>query len=148
MHLVAAVGDITTYSGYPVSTASYTFTKPPAPTFTTVPVETPALYPYASNTLINCTLYENAFNNNITNSEILNTCENWASSYNISVASLISWNPSLSANNCSLRAGYSYCLDSGVPSRELNVCRSSPNKSSLLTNHIHSCTCISLLRLV
>ncbi|EED13791.1 hypothetical protein TSTA_100360 [Talaromyces stipitatus ATCC 10500] len=79
------------------------------------------LNPHAPGTLTKCTLYKNAFND--MDSEILNSCENWASDYKIEVASLISWNPSLSTTNCSLQAGYSYCLDSSVPPEIFNCSR-------------------------
>ncbi|KAF4161886.1 hypothetical protein CNMCM6936_002900 [Aspergillus lentulus] len=115
-YCVRAVGNIATYSGYPVTTPSYTFTKPPSTTaFTPVAVATPPLKPKAPGTWTNCTFYENAFNAKIVNYESLNSCRSWSINSGSTVEQLIHWNPSLDPQNCVLDPAYSYCLISGEP---------------------------------
>jgi hypothetical protein len=115
-YCVRAVGNIATYSGYPVTTPSYTFTKSPSTTaFTPVAVATPPLNPKAPGTWTNCTFYENAFNTKIVNYESLNSCRSWSINSGSTVEQLIHWNPSLDPQNCVLDPAYSYCLISGEP---------------------------------
>ncbi|KAG2025158.1 hypothetical protein GB937_002919 [Aspergillus fischeri] len=115
-YCVQAVGNIATYSGYPVTTPSYTFTKLPSTTaFTPVPIATPPLNPKAPGTWANCTFYENAFNTKIDNYESLNSCHSWSINSGSTVEQLIHWNPSLDPKNCVLDPAYSYCLISGEP---------------------------------
>lgn len=117
-YCVAPVGNIATYSGYSVSTPSYTFTKPPKTTATPTPVPLPTLNPRAPDTVSDCDLYDNPFFANTTNAMRYNSCENWAQIAGVTVQDLISWNPSLSASNCTLDAEYSYCIISGQTPRE------------------------------
>lgn len=56
-YCVQAVGNIATYSGYPVTTASYTFTKPASTTYTPTPIATASLQPTASGTIADCSTY-------------------------------------------------------------------------------------------
>lgn len=112
-YCVKAVGDVTTYSGYTVSTASYTFTKPASTTYTPAPAVTATQLPTAPGTPDNCASYENAFGANVTNSTWnLNACDNWARLLEVTVTDLLDWNPSLSSSECVFIPGYSYCTDS------------------------------------
>lgn len=112
-YCVQAVGDIATYSGYPVKTASYTFTKPASTKYTPTPIATATLQPTASGTIGGCSAYQNAFGSNIANVTYLNACDGWAVVNDVTVAELLRWNPSLSSENCVFEAGYSYCVDAG-----------------------------------
>lgn len=112
-YCVSAVGNIATYSGYPVTTASYTFTKPASTTYTPTPIATAALQPTAAGTISGCKTYENAFGNNVDNQTYLNGCAGWAVVADVTVDDLVRWNPSLSSTNCVFEPGYSYCLDAG-----------------------------------
>jgi hypothetical protein len=110
---VKAVGNIATYAGYPVTTASYTFTKPASTTYTPTPIATTALQPTASGTISDCKTYQNAFGSNFANQTYLNGCDSWAVVGNVTIDDLLRWNPSLSSTNCIFEPGYSYCLDAG-----------------------------------
>jgi hypothetical protein len=119
-YCVEAVGNIATYSGYTVSTASYTFTRPAPTTYTPTPAVTATQLPTAPGTLENCISYENAFSQNVTNSTWnLNACDNWARLLEVTVADLVYWNPSLSLSDCVFVPGYSYCANSEVKISEL-----------------------------
>ena len=112
-YCVKAVGDITTYNGYPITTAATVFTRPtPAPTSaTSYPILTPpALSAKASGTVEDCDEYRNAFEYDWGDSEESNACDLWAWWYEISVQDLLRWNPSLRAENCVLEPGKSYCV--------------------------------------
>ncbi|KAJ5218703.1 uncharacterized protein N7498_000802 [Penicillium cinerascens] len=112
-YCVKAVGNIATYSGYPVTTASYTFTKLPSTTYTPTPVATASLQPTASGTIADCSLYQNAFGSNVANVTSLNACYIWAVVAGVAVDDLLRWNPSLSPENCVFESEYSYCIISG-----------------------------------
>ncbi|OGE53422.1 hypothetical protein PENARI_c008G09124 [Penicillium arizonense] len=112
-YCVQAVGNIATYSGYPVTTVSYTFTKPASTTYTPTPIATATLQPTASGTIGGCSAYQNAFGSNVANVTYLNACDGWAVVNDVTVDELLRWNPSLSSENCVFEAGYSYCVDAG-----------------------------------
>lgn len=115
-YCIAAVGDISTYSDYPVTTPLFTVTKAsfPAvdtsiPTATSDPgfVYTPTYLPTAPDTLTNCQRYAN-YDNTTYN---LNSCK-WVAWLNeVATADFLDWNPSLNTNLslCAMQPGYSYC---------------------------------------
>ncbi|KAK7981402.1 hypothetical protein PG988_003640 [Apiospora saccharicola] len=112
-YCVKAVGNIATYTGYPTTTASITFTHPPTMgTFVPSPVESPALKPTASGTMENCFYYESGFSDssNLENMTEANSCESWAITGNVTVRNLLDWNPSLSGDRCELRPEFRYCI--------------------------------------
>lgn len=117
-YCVAPIGNIATYSGYSVSTPLYTFTKPPKTTATPTPVPLPTLNPRAPGTISDCDIYDNPFFANTTNAMTYNSYNNWAQIAGVTIQDLISWNPSLSASNCTLDAEYSYYIISGQTPRE------------------------------
>lgn len=114
------VGNIETYTGYPISVPSTTFTRPPpATSYIPVPVPTPPLNPKAPGTIEDCYSYENAFDEgtpSLTDKDP-NSCSIWAPD-NITVKDLVSWNPSLTEENCIFIPGYSYCLRRWETERE------------------------------
>ncbi|KAG5951736.1 hypothetical protein E4U53_002385 [Claviceps sorghi] len=112
-YCVKAVGNIETYPGHTTTAAATTFTRPQTPTaFVPSPVQTAPLLPTAAGTISNCFLYENAFDAASTLKDLsaANTCSSWASFADVTVEQLVEWNPSLSATNCVLQAGKSYCM--------------------------------------
>ncbi|UNI22107.1 hypothetical protein JDV02_008028 [Purpureocillium takamizusanense] len=112
-YCVKPVGNIETYSRYPTSTAATTFTRPVTTSdFVPSPVQTATLRPKASGTTSDCYMYENAFDSTskLKNLVMANSCSNWANFVNVTVEQLVEWNPSLSASNCVLQAGKSYCV--------------------------------------
>jgi hypothetical protein len=112
-YCVKAVGDIATYTGYPIKTAATIFTRPtPAPTSTISypPLTAPALSAKASGTVEECDEYQNAFTYDWGDLDEMNGCDMWAWWYKISLQDLLRWNPSLSAENCVLESGKSYCI--------------------------------------
>ena len=107
------VGNIETYSGYKAATAATIFTRPATATgFVPSPVQTAALQPKAPGTINDCYVYENAFDaaSKLKNLSAANSCSNWARFASVTVEQLVEWNPSLSASNCVLQAGKSYCV--------------------------------------
>lgn len=121
-YCVGAVGDIATYSGYPTTTASYTFTKPPATTYTPVPVPTASLQPVAPGTITGCLIYENAIGSSYPDYTTLNACDTWAIVAGVTVKDLLRWNPSLSSEGCTFQSGYSYCLVSDdIPGKSVGL---------------------------
>lgn len=109
-YCVAPVGNIATYSGYPSSTATYIFPKTTMTSFTPTAVPTPALNPRAPGTLDDCDFYENPIAPSSPTDVDLTSCEAWASEAEVNIATFITWNPSLSAANCTLDMNYSYCI--------------------------------------
>ncbi|UKZ93577.1 uncharacterized protein TrAFT101_008487 [Trichoderma asperellum] len=112
-YCVKPVGNIETYSGYTITTAATTFTRPETATdFVPSPVRTATLQPKASGTISDCYEYENAFDatSKLKNLSAANSCCSWAQYANVTVEQLLEWNPSLSGSNCVLQAGKSYCL--------------------------------------
>jgi hypothetical protein len=112
-YCVKAVGDIATYTGYPITTAATVFTRPtPAPTSTKSypPLTTPALSAKAPGTVEDCDEYQNAFTYDWGDLDEMNACGMWAWYYKISLQDLLRWNPSLPAENCILESGKSYCI--------------------------------------
>ncbi|KAF3055159.1 LysM domain-containing protein [Daldinia childiae] len=110
-YCVKAVGNIETYPGYSITTPLTTFTRPPPLTLTTTAVALPSLLPRALGTIDGCFYYEDAWDTDVV-AKIpdMNSCKNWASAGDVTVAELIVWNPSLSAENCVLQSGKSYCI--------------------------------------
>jgi hypothetical protein len=109
-YCVEAVGNIATYSGYTISVASTSFTRPVTTQSTIPPYTAPTLNPQASGTIAGCVDYENAFNTTDTSVNSTNSCDDWAAIADVTVSDLIAWNPSLSASDCVFLAGYSYCV--------------------------------------
>ncbi|CAG7962411.1 unnamed protein product [Penicillium salamii] len=115
-YCIAAVGDISTYSDYPVTTPLFTVTTAsfPAvdtsiPTATSDPgyIYTPTYLPTAPETLTDCERYAN-YDNSTYN---LNSCK-WVAWMNeVTTADFLDWNPSLNTNLslCAMQPGYSYC---------------------------------------
>jgi hypothetical protein len=120
-YCIAAVGDISTYSGYPVTTSLFTVTTDsfPAvdtsiPTATSDPgfVYTPTYPPTAPDTVTNCQRYAN-YDNTTYN---LNSCK-WVAWLNeVTTADFLDWDHSLNTNLslCAMQPGYSYCAISIV----------------------------------
>ncbi|KAK8127251.1 hypothetical protein PG984_008359 [Apiospora sp. TS-2023a] len=112
-YCVKAVGNIGTYTGYPITTAPTTFSRPPtSSTFIPIPVESPAAKPTAPGTMENCYYYESGFSESpyLENLTEANSCESWSIIANVTVGDLLEWNPSLSRSNCELQSEYSYCI--------------------------------------
>jgi LysM domain len=114
-YCVEPVGNIATYSGYPVTSqlitvplATFTSVNTAIPTSTANPgyTYTTSLLPKASGTLQGCNTYENY---NATSGT--NGCSTIASLYDVSTDQLLAWNPSLSSDLsiCALQPGFSYC---------------------------------------
>lgn len=122
-YCVQAVGDISTYSGYPVTSqyitltsAAYSTVTPNAtqPYLLPEPTLDPDL-PLASGTASDCYAYRNyqTYDDYTTANGSLdstvNSCSYVASIYGVTVADLLKWNPSLSSSSCALQSGNSYC---------------------------------------
>ncbi|PYI36128.1 hypothetical protein BP00DRAFT_474788 [Aspergillus indologenus CBS 114.80] len=121
-YCIAAVGDISTYSGYPittpwitVATASFPAVDTSIPTTTSDPgfIYTPTYLPNAPGTTTGCASYRN-YDDTTYN---LNSCKYIAFAYGVTIDDLLAWNPSLDTNvtTCALQPGYSY-LTGGVDS--------------------------------
>ncbi|KAK4442800.1 hypothetical protein QBC34DRAFT_312355 [Podospora aff. communis PSN243] len=119
-YCVQPVGNIATYTSYPTSIISTSFTRPPPePTPSFTPLSAPPELPRAPGTIESCILYVNGaspnptttFNNNTTTNpdSDLNSCDSWARTVNVQTLDLLEWNPSLSPQNCSFSPGFSYC---------------------------------------
>ena len=107
-YCVKAVGDITTYNGYPITTAATVFTRPtPAPTSTTsYPVLTPpALSARASGTVEGCDKYRNAFEYDWGDRYESNACDMWARFYKLMWKICYDGIPVLMLKNVSWRLG-------------------------------------------
>ncbi|KAI0157093.1 carbohydrate-binding module family 50 protein [Hypoxylon sp. FL1284] len=126
-YCVEAVGSISTYPGYPTTTALYTLTASAYVTTTNVfsttiasvtPVATLAL---ATGTETDCVDYVEYVpvpgvtdQTNLADASVLttniNSCDYATTYHGISLQDFISWNPSLaSLGTCELQAGYRYC---------------------------------------
>ncbi|OAL43793.1 hypothetical protein IQ07DRAFT_523494 [Pyrenochaeta sp. DS3sAY3a] len=113
-YCVKPVGNVATYSGYPTPTPGTVFPKPtPTPETTYSQIVLPPLASKAAGTIDGCVTYENAYPQSLYelygNKEI-NGCGVWAIDAGVSIQDLIAWNPSLSAENCALKPGQSYCI--------------------------------------
>lgn len=117
-YCVQAVGTITTYDGYTVTTPSTSFTRPATTTisYTIGPSTTLSAAPGSAT---GCVKYRDHYNSSTLDIagrsyEIadfdLNSCTAVASIYDVTVGQLVTWNPSLEEDNCELKAGYSYCI--------------------------------------
>ncbi|OJZ81110.1 hypothetical protein ASPFODRAFT_38012 [Aspergillus luchuensis CBS 106.47] len=115
-YCITAVGNIKTYSGYPITTpwitvptASFPAVDTSIPIITSNPrfIYTPRYLPAAPGTISNCQNYVN-YGNTTSN---LNSCIFIAYAYDVTTHSLLSWNLSLDTNmtTCALQPGYSYC---------------------------------------
>lgn len=127
-YCVQAVGDISTYKGYPTTKPVYTL--PPISYSTTtdvlpsapVPLITPVTsLPHASGTKADCKEYveyypvpsleeraaaQKAFG--VT--ESINSCDFVLASYEVDIKDFLAWNPSLrDVEPCMLQKGFSYC---------------------------------------
>ncbi|KAF3898088.1 Carbohydrate-binding module family 50 protein [Trichophyton interdigitale] len=113
-YCVQPVGDIGTYTGYPISTPSVTFTRP-SPTSTSASptrteVWTPVPSPLAPGTIEGCYLYENAYDEESASDASLNLCWWWAANGEVDIQEFLAWNPSLLNEDCHLKPGYRYCI--------------------------------------
>lgn len=115
-YCIAAVGDISIYSGYPVTTpwitvatASFPAVDTSIPTAASDPgfIYTPTYLPTAPGTTTGCKSYVN-YDNTTYN---LNSCRFIAYAYDVTTDNFLAWNPSLDTNltTCALQSGYSYC---------------------------------------
>lgn len=141
-YCVRAVGDITTYPGYVVEGPSTSFTRPPTSTISvTIPTET--LHPHAPGTLDSCTTYVNAVDTLAMEEAFgtrpwfadFNKCTSFAGKYEVSIAKLREWNPSLSEEECVFGQDYSYCVVN-EPSGLSHPCLYLRCASVLLTNNV------------
>ena len=133
-YCVQAVGNIATYSGIPTTSQYTTFTLISYSTLTaittadevrpTLPRE--SQLPTASRNLSNCDSCRNfvAVRGIVDQSEspdisttiaFVNSCIYIAGAYHVAISDLMSWNPSLSADNCALQPGFSYCVVQTAP---------------------------------
>jgi hypothetical protein len=74
---------------------------------------TDPLWSTAAGTLNDCEIYLNAFSKSLSSAmdvDEINSCDIWAAQAGVTVQDLIAWNPSLSAGNCVLQEGKSYCI--------------------------------------
>jgi hypothetical protein len=116
-YCVTPVGDITTYPGYVVEGPSTSFTRPPTSTSEII-VPTATLHPRAPGTLDSCARYANAVNVQALEEQFgtrpwyaeMNRCSSFAADYEVRIADLREWNPSLAEDNCVFEQGYSYCV--------------------------------------
>ena len=113
-YCVKPVGNIATYPGYTTTTPSTVFPKPtPEPTTVPPPVVTPPLSAKAPGTVDGCLHYMNAFDEALAaffDLAVVNSCDVWAAQADVTIEDLLAWNPSLSAANCVLQSGKSYCI--------------------------------------
>ncbi|KAL4795601.1 hypothetical protein BDV19DRAFT_378800 [Aspergillus venezuelensis] len=115
-YCVAPVGDISTYSNYPVTTPLFTV---PLATFSSVDTQiststsgsertyTPTAMPLAEGTLEDCEQYQDYD----PDYPEFNCCTRVARSMDVTTDQLLEWNPSLSSDmsTCALQPGYRYC---------------------------------------
>ncbi|TLD08606.1 uncharacterized protein PgNI_07373 [Pyricularia grisea] len=114
-YCVAAVGDIQTYPGYPVTAPATSFTRPPAEPEPTSTFELPPPGPRASGTIEDCFFYEDAWPFEfVAENPGWNSCERWAKYGGVTVEELVAWNPSLEGVECELKSGFSYCVQKEV----------------------------------
>ncbi|KAL4958709.1 LysM peptidoglycan-binding domain-containing protein [Aspergillus stella-maris] len=110
-YCVRPVGDITTYPGYTLPTPTYVFPKPTsAPSYTPVPVPLPTLNPHAPGTWGDCESYANPFHASGNASLDMAACQTWADEGGVDLPKFVSWNPSLTVENCTMDLGLSYCV--------------------------------------
>lgn len=117
-YCVQAVGTITTYPGYSVTVPSTSFTRP-ATTTTSYTVGASTVLPVAPGSVTGCAVSRDYYNSSTLDvfgrsygvSDVdFNDCSNVAGTYGVTVEQLVTWNPSLDASACELKAGYSYCV--------------------------------------
>lgn len=125
-YCIAPVGTICTYKGYaasvgacsstaassiPITSAPTTATSTASASITLSPA--PAASPLASGTIRGCFSYRQYIpvdGADSENSVPVNQCSYLASAYGVEVADILTWNPSLKADNCTLQTGYRYCV--------------------------------------
>lgn len=130
-YCVQAVGSVSTYSGYPSTSQAYTLpprqfnttTWPVPSALPTRPAYTPR--PNAPGTIENCRAYvehhpvqgivdQSQSLGTSAATDMINSCDFVASTYDVDVSDLLAWNPSLqSVSPCALQPGYSYCAWDG-----------------------------------
>jgi len=133
-YCVKAVGDISTYSGYPSSSQAYSLTSmafsTTTYTYSGVPAKTTPIIslPTASGTTPNCVDYvdyvavpgsaDQAQSNDVSVvTNYINSCNYIVSAWDIELSDFLSWNPSLSDDNsCALAPKYKYCVSSSTSS--------------------------------
>lgn len=133
-YCVQAVGDISTYSGYPTTSLPYAltsmqFTTTSAPTLPKAPppsVTSIVPLPTAPGTVSNCKDYieyvtipnvtEQAESQDITVFTVnINSCDFAISAYEVTLNAFLDWNPILAnVTPCYLQPGYRYCLTNGT----------------------------------
>ncbi|PSK56663.1 hypothetical protein B9Z65_6287 [Elsinoe australis] len=153
-YCVQAVGTITTYSGYP--TTSQWITLPPRSTRISATatktvysgiVPTKSQMPIVSGTKEDCAIYRNYDSQDpakFRSGVDINGCPYVAYSYGISVNDLLQWNPGLSAENCALQAGFSYCVRASaghVPSADsASLC---DQTTAIMLGTDSTCVCLA-----
>jgi hypothetical protein len=133
-YCVKAVGDISTYSGYPPSSQAYSLTSMSFSTTTyshsSVAAKTTPIVslPTASGTTPNCVDYvdyipvpapaDQAQSNDVSViTDYANSCDFIMSAWGIEISDFLSWNPSLSDDtSCALAPGYKYCASNSTSS--------------------------------
>jgi hypothetical protein len=118
-YCVRAVGTITTYPGYPTTAVTTSFTRPVTTTTSSYVMPDPTLNPTASGTLSGCATYQNSVDTSVLLASFgtisvnltVNDCTYVAQKYGTNVTDFLSWNPSLTAENCELQASFSYCVE-------------------------------------
>lgn len=117
-YCVSAVGDIKTYSGYPTTVASTSFTRPTTTT-TSYTVAPSTVLAAAPGTVTGCVASRDYYDSSSLDvfgqtyafdTFDINNCSTVAATYGVTVEQLVLWNPSLDTDNCALQAGYSYCV--------------------------------------
>lgn len=79
----------------------------------------PTLNPTASGTVSGCATYQNSVDTSVLLASFgsigvnltVNDCTYVAQKYGANVTDVLSWNPSLTAEDCELQAGFSYCVE-------------------------------------
>ena len=128
-YCIQAVGDISTYSGYPttsqfysLTSATYTSTTATLPPLAAASPTTTPQFLKASGTFANCDYYINyqdvvGIVDQSQSSDLsvltatVNNCDYLASEWGVTISNLLSWNPSLSSiSPCALQPNSSYCV--------------------------------------
>ncbi|PYI36203.1 hypothetical protein BP00DRAFT_386649 [Aspergillus indologenus CBS 114.80] len=126
-------------------------------TSVTKTISTATPLPTASGTVAGCLKYLNyqSLNSTIPDADqIANSCWFVANLNDVSVADLVSWNPSLTSNvtDCSLQPGYSYCIVSGsltttsAASRESSSSCLDVSEKEVVEGTTPACTCYTAVQ--
>jgi hypothetical protein len=134
-YCVKAVGDISTYSGYPSSSQAYSLTSMSFATTTSslsgvAAKTTPVIsLPTASGTLPDCAAFvdhvpvpassdQSQSDHVSVITDYVNSCDYIISVWNIKLSDFLSWNPSLSGGSaCALAPNYKYCASDSISSK-------------------------------